>query len=477
MIQVNPRVPYMLILAAVGACLIVGVLSAITRDWRTVWAVGAGGISLVAPFWLLRTGRFRAGNLVLMVIVLATVTAVATVGQGLHDTAIVAYPIVLIYVGLTSGRAMLGLFAGLTFLAGLWLVVGASLGWFIPVPVSHVPFDSFSLISLAVLVVIAAVAVDQLSSSMRRSLEQARHEIDERRKSEEQRAKLSAQLAQAQKMESVGRLAGGVAHDFNNMLGVIFGHADMALQQVGPDHPVHDALEEIRKATVHSADLTRQLLAFARRQTVAPRVLDLNQAVQGMLKMLQRMIGEEICLDEKLGAGTWPVRMDPSQVDQMLVNLCVNARDAISGVGTITITTGNRTFDEAYCSEHPGASTGEFVMLTVSDDGCGMDKETISHLFEPFFTTKGVGEGTGLGLATVYGAVKQNRGFIDVHSEPGYGTTFRIYLPRHVGMAEHPGLEEPVQPLRRGRGTPCFAPAPRGRPSALPHSRPAGSIS
>jgi signal transduction histidine kinase/CheY-like chemotaxis protein len=448
------RVSNILMLAALGVYLIVAFLSALSHDWKTVWTMFGGSVSLFLPFLLLRARHFRTGNLVLVLILLTTVTTVATVGQGIHDIAIVAYPIVLIYVGLTSDRLMLALTGALTFAAVLWLVVGASAGWYVPVPVLRPPFDFFALTSLTILLAVAALAVDLLSSTMRKGLEQARHEIAERQKTEEQRAKLSGQLAQAQKMESVGRLAGGVAHDFNNMLGVIFGHTEMALQQIGPDHPLRDALQEIRKATVRSADLTRQLLAFARRQTVAPRVLDLNETVQGMLKMLQRMIGEEIRLDCHLRAGVWPVRVDPSQLDQMLVNLGVNARDAIRGVGTLSISTENTILDEAYCGEHPGSFPGEYVTLQVADDGCGMEKETLSHLFEPFFTTKHMGEGTGLGLATVYGAVKQNGGFIDVRSEPGRGTTFKIFLPRYAGAREPSARsEETGAPLRRGQET------------------------
>ena len=196
------------------------------------------------------------------------------------------------------------------------------------------------------------------------------------------------------------------------------------------------SLQEIRKAAQRSADLTRQLLAFARRQTIAPKVLDLNETVEGMLKMLRRLIGEDIDLAWLPAADLWPVKMDPAQIDQILANLCVNARDAIGGVGKLTIETGNAVFDEAYCADHPGFVPGEYVRLAVSDNGCGMDKETLAQIFEPFFTTKGVGEGTGLGLATVYGIVKQNDGFINVYSEPGQGTTFTIYLPRHAGQAD-----------------------------------------
>ncbi len=264
---------------------------------------------------------------------------------------------------------------------------------------------------------------------------------------------LEGQLRQMQKMEAVGRLAGGVAHDFNNMLGVILGYADMALDQVDPTQRIHADLEEIRKAAERSADLTRQLLAFARKQTVLPKVLDLNEVVVGMLRMLERLIGERIDLNWMPGTKLWPVRMDPSQLDQILANLCVNARDAIADVGRISIETRNCVLDKEYCFGHPGALSGDYLLLSVSDNGCGMDKETLSHLFEPFFTTKGVGRGTGLGLATVYGAVKQNNGFIDVRSEPGNGTTITVYLPRYVGGTEQAGRDVASKTLLRGQET------------------------
>jgi len=278
-------------------------------------------------------------------------------------------------------------------------------------------------------------------------------DITDRRQAEEDKAKLEGQLQQAQKMESVGRLAGGVAHDFNNMLGVILGHTEMALAQTDPAHPLHADLVEIHKAASRSADLTRQLLGFARKQTVAPKVLDLNMTVTGMLKMLRRLIGEDIHLNWLPFADLWPVKVDPSQIDQILANLCVNARDAISGVGKMTIETENRTLDEDYCALHAGFVPGNYVILAVSDDGCGMNKETLSHLFEPFFTTKGMGKGTGLGLATVYGIVKQNNGFINVYSEPDQGTTFKIYLPRHAGKTGQLQTKGPAVPARRGRET------------------------
>jgi two-component system sensor histidine kinase EvgS len=258
-------------------------------------------------------------------------------------------------------------------------------------------------------------------------------DISERRKAEREKQKLQAELVQSQKMESVGRLAGGVAHDYNNMLNVIIGFADLALEDTPPEDPRRGDLEEILHAARRSADITRQLLAFARRQTIQPVVLDLNSSVESMLKMLRRLIGEAVDLGWHPGPGLWPVFMDPSQLGQVLANLCVNARDAIADVGKITLETGNAALDDAYCADHPGFVPGEYVLLAVSDNGQGMDRETLANAFEPFFTTKQPGEGTGLGLATIYGIVKQNGGFINVYSEPGRGTTFRIYLPRHAG--------------------------------------------
>lgn len=255
------------------------------------------------------------------------------------------------------------------------------------------------------------------------------------------RLNLQAQFIQAQKMESVGRLAGGVAHDYNNILSVIMGYTELALDKVDPKDPLHADLEEILIAAKRSTDITRQLLAFARKQTVAPKVLDLNETLEEMLKLLRQLIGEDIDLAWHPKAKLWPVKMDPSQVDQILANLCVNARDAIAGVGKVTIETDQVTLDEAYCADHAGFIPGEFALLAVSDNGCGMDKDTLDKLFEPFFTTKEVGRGTGLGLATVYGIVKQNNGFINVYSEPGKGTTIKIYLPRHEGKVDECQVE------------------------------------
>jgi two-component system cell cycle sensor histidine kinase/response regulator CckA len=254
-------------------------------------------------------------------------------------------------------------------------------------------------------------------------------DITERRRTDEERQKLQAQFIQAQKMESVGRLAGGVAHDFNNMLSVIIGHVSFAMLQLDRDSPVQANLQSIQKAAECSADLTRQLLAFARKQTISPKVLDLNGTAEGLLKMLGRLIGEDISIEWIAAPDLWKVRIDPAQVDQVLANLLVNARDAISGKGRITIGTANVLLDEVFCAGHRGFVPGRYVMLSIKDDGCGMDGGTLAHIFEPFYTTKVIGQGTGLGLATVYGIVKQNHGFISVSSEPGKGTMFSIYLP------------------------------------------------
>lgn len=251
---------------------------------------------------------------------------------------------------------------------------------------------------------------------------------------EKHRHKIERQLLQGQKMEAVGRLAGGVAHDYNNMLGVIMGYSEMALEKIATDNSVYGYINKIVDAAKRSKELTRQLLAFARCQTIAPKVLNINDAVQSMLKMLPPLIGEDITLTWYPGEQIWPIKIDPSQIDQILANLCVNGRDAINGVGKIIIKTSNIEIDDKFCSLHQGFVPGEFVQLTLSDDGAGMDASILDHLFEPFFSTKANGKGTGLGLSTVYGIVKQNNGFINVMSEMGHGTTFEIYLPRISGQ-------------------------------------------
>jgi len=278
-------------------------------------------------------------------------------------------------------------------------------------------------------------------------------DVTEQKRAEAEKAELEAQLQQAQKLESVGRLAGGVAHDFNNMLGVILGHTEMAMDQVEQDQPLYGDLVEILQATQRSAALTRQLLAFARKQTIAPEVLDLSHTLASMVNMLQRLIGENVRLRWQPEPDLWPIKLDPSQLNQILANLCVNARDAIADVGTITIETSNRTLDDTDATRLPGIIPGDYVRLVVRDDGCGMDRETMAHLFEPFFTTKDIGKGTGLGLAMVYGAVKQNGGYIHVDSVVGSGTVFAIHLRRHVGRPAQAGMADAAGPNSRGHET------------------------
>ena len=276
-------------------------------------------------------------------------------------------------------------------------------------------------------------------------------DIAERRQAEEEKAKLESQLLQAQKMESVGRLAGGVAHDFNNMLSVILGYAELMKGRLPAGDPLLNDVLEIEKAGMHSRDITRQLLAFSRKQIIAPRPVDLNDLITSAQKTFARLIGEDIDLRFSPGKRISKVKIDPSQVDQILMNLAVNARDAMPEGGTLTIETANLHLDEAYCRTNIECAPGQYVLLEVSDDGVGMDKDTLSHVFEPFFTTKEVGKGTGLGLATVYGIVKQNNGFINVYSEPGRGTTFKIYFPRI--LEEETADKNGEAPVASGTGT------------------------
>jgi CheY-like chemotaxis protein len=248
-------------------------------------------------------------------------------------------------------------------------------------------------------------------------------------------------------MESVGRLAGGVAHEFNNLLFVIGSNAEAALLQVDPSLPIHGDLREILAATKRSTELTRQLLTFARKQPVRLQVVDLNDAIRGVLKMLRRLIGEDIRLDWKPGADLWPVRVDPSQIEQVLTNLIVHARDSIADVGTITIETGNRAvLDSRRGDVGPDLAFGEYTWLSVTDDGPGLTQDALSHVFEPFFSPKQNAKGPGLGLAAVYGIAKQHGGFTDVQSQPGVATTFVVHLPRSVGEAGADVLEAKAPP-------------------------------
>lgn len=281
--------------------------------------------------------------------------------------------------------------------------------------------------------------VKQYNESLIRKLEQKtlqleqtnwelERDIAQRKKLEVERETLQSQLLQAQKMESIGRLVGGIAHDFNNLITVILGYADAALGLADATNPVHAELVEISKAAQRSAAITQQLLAFARMQPIERKVVRLNDVIGDMFNMLKQLVGKSIELAWLPGTGVDSVLVDPAHITQILTNLCVNGRDAISGSGKVTISTGMVEFSETHHARYGDLRPGSYVRLAVSDTGCGMDANTISHLFEPFFTTKAMGKGTGLGLATIYGIVKQNDGYVDVHSEVGKGTTFEVFF-------------------------------------------------
>jgi two-component system cell cycle sensor histidine kinase/response regulator CckA len=260
-----------------------------------------------------------------------------------------------------------------------------------------------------------------------------------------EKLKLEQQLRLAQRLEAVGQLAGGVAHDFNNLLTIISGHSDLALSQLDAEDPVRNNIEEVLKASHRASALTTQLLAFSRRQVLKPKVLDLNLIVADLEKMMRRLIGENIDLITILKTGIGFVKADPGQLEQVIVNLVLNARDAMPEGGKLIIETFETEIDSHYTSQHVGTKLGSYVAIGVSDTGHGMDAETQAHIFEPFFTTRELGKGTGLGLSTVYGIVKQSGGNIWVYSEPGYGTTFKIYLPL-VPQTSDPFVTRPVRP-------------------------------
>jgi two-component system, cell cycle sensor histidine kinase and response regulator CckA len=275
-------------------------------------------------------------------------------------------------------------------------------------------------------------------------------DITERKSAEEEKARLEEQLLQSQKMEAVGLLAGGVAHDFNNLLQVINGYTDLVTEALGPDHPAHDNLCEIQKAGARAATLVTQLLAFSRRQVMRPASLDVNEVVASLIKMMSRIIGEHIRLEFVPAANVSRVHADRGMLDQVLLNLCVNGRDAMPNGGTLTIETREVLVDGEYCRSHSWATPGRYVLLSVTDTGCGMDPDTLGRVFEPFFTTKEPGKGTGLGLATVYGIVKQHGGMVQAYSEPDKGTLFKVYLPAGEALAREVGA--PIEGRAEGGG-------------------------
>jgi two-component system, cell cycle sensor histidine kinase and response regulator CckA len=278
-------------------------------------------------------------------------------------------------------------------------------------------------------------------------------DISEKKRAEYEKTLLEDQIQQLMKMEAVGRLAGGVAHDFNNILTGIMGYTEMLLSEAESGSPAQEDLREIMKSSQRAASLTQQLLAFSRRQVIAPKIVDLNQLVESSQKMLARIMGEDVEFHFIAGEQLGSVKVDPGQIDQIIMNLAANARDAMLGGGRLTIQTADVSVDEAYCRVHAEAKPGNYIMLSVSDSGCGLDPEVMEHIFEPFYTTKERGKGTGLGLSTVYGIVKQNSGFISVYTEGGLGTTFKIYLPRVDREAETVENGNVIPSLPRGNET------------------------
>lgn len=278
-------------------------------------------------------------------------------------------------------------------------------------------------------------------------------DITERKVAEAEKARLEEQLLQAQKMESIGRLAGGIAHDFNNLLTGISGNILLAMLDLNPEGSIYAALSDAVEAAKSATALTRQLLAFSRKQIIEPKVVDLNELIERLHVMLARLIGEDIHLQKMLADGLWKIKADPGQIEQLLVNLAVNARDAMPRGGRLVIKTKNMTLDKEYCQTHAHAAPGDYVMISVSDTGCGMSSEVKRHLFEPFFTTKAKGKGTGLGLATVYGVIQQNRGIVEVYSKEGVGTSFKVFLPRVFEEASERPAPETRQDLAGGRET------------------------
>ena len=264
------------------------------------------------------------------------------------------------------------------------------------------------------------------------------------------RKRLEAQLAQAQKMESVGRLAGGVAHDFNNLLTVMWSGLELAMSDLPSEHGARGLLGDVMEAAQSAAALTRQLLAFSRKEIIAPKVLDLREVIRRMEKMVKRLVTENVQVKTACAPDLTPVYFDPGQVEQIVLNLAVNARDAMPNGGRLDIQTSNVVLDAAYAAEHVDVRPGAYVLLAVSDSGAGMTESVRTHLFEPFFTTKGAGQGTGLGLAMVYGAVRQNGGAIEVDSEPSRGTTFKVYLPTATGVPAAAPTHTPTPRPERG---------------------------
>jgi two-component system cell cycle sensor histidine kinase/response regulator CckA len=566
------RVLIRLIMASWGVYVFACFVSWYYGDWKTICVMGAAILLQVLPLWLIRSGHLPTSALIFVVGVIVAVTGMATFGQGIQDIGVIAYPIALVFAGLTVSRLLFGSCVVLTLLAVSWLALGEAYGAFVTKPVNA--SKPIYLMGVIVVLLVAALAVHMLSTTLRSSLSYARRELEQRKQAEvalqeseerfrdlssmtsegimiheggivvdanrafadligcpdpsdllgknslelipltaesprlvQGRTHLSStetyeielvgsggsvrfvetsarkvtyrgrearlvsmrditerkraeealrmaedQLRQSQKMEAVGQLAGGIAHDFNNLLSAILGYTDLVLADPGlSDSPARQDLEEVKHAAQRAATLTKQILAFSRRQALRPRVVSLNDVLDRMEPLLCRLLGEDVEFRSITAPDLGTVEADVHQFEQVVMNLAVNARDAMPSGGRLTVETTNVELDEEFCRTHAGAIPGSHVALRVSDTGVGMDELTQAHVFEPFFTTKAAGAGSGLGLAVAYGIVKQSNGSIFMDSEPGKGTTFTIYLPRVTASVEQ---EVPVaDSAAEGRGT------------------------
>jgi signal transduction histidine kinase/ActR/RegA family two-component response regulator len=376
---------------------------------------------------MLHRGRVRSASILALSGAWLIQFAVAATGGGVRTPGFGGMVLIVLVAGLLFGQRAAFIVAALSTLSGLLLVYAEVRGMLPPPSASYTP--SVIWAAQAVWFVLAAVLLHLATSSINEALNRARHELAERKMVEQALIRTEEQLRQSQKMEAVGRLAGGVAHDFNNLLTPIIGHAELVLLALDRGHPARKDLEEISKAAERAASLTKQLLAMSRKQIVQPKVVKLNTVVADMEEMLRRLVGEDLEFIVTLGPGLGQVRADPGQLQQVLMNLVVNARDAMPHGGRLSITTANVYLDDISAAADARLGSGHYVVLAVSDSGCGMDSETQARIFEPFFTTKDHSKGTGLGLSTAYGIIEQSGGHILVHSELGFGSTFKVYLP------------------------------------------------
>jgi signal transduction histidine kinase len=428
-------------LAALAVTILYSLASLVLSSWISLtWSIPRL-LLIVVVLLLLRSRRVKLACWVALSGAWLIQLAVAVTGGGVRTPGFGGMIVIVLVAGLLLGQRAAFVVAALSISSGLVLMLAEMMGM-LPAP-SEGYKPGVVWAAQAVWFALAAVLLHLATSSINEALGRARSELAERKQVEQALLRAEEQLRQSQKMEAVGRLASGVAHDFNNLLTPIIGHSQFVLDELDPSDPVRKNLEEIRRAADRAASLTRQLLALSRKQVLQPKVVNINSVVSDMEEMLRRLVGEDLDVIVKMEPDLGPIRADPSQLQQVIMNLVVNARDAMPRGGSLTISTANALFDGA-SPPPPGVVPGAYVELIISDTGCGMDSETQSKIFEPFFTTKG--HGTGLGLSTVYGIVKQNVGHIQVNSEPGRGSTFRVYLPRLSHEAEIPD-PDPAEPI------------------------------